>query len=103
MQTNKCDLGAPSCILEVMIGELARDPNNHEIPFRKTINKESKDSNVDMERNFYSTNLVNLATINSTFTGLTSEDINAVLISSIGKSRTGGKETETPMEKVMKY
>lgn len=97
MYSNSCDLKVPACLLEVMIAELARDKNNIEVPYRIKINETNK------ENDYQNITIKTLASITSTFTALTSEDINANIISSVSKTRTGGSEKETPIEKALYY
>jgi hypothetical protein len=98
MDTNDTDLKVPSSILEMMIGELARYKNNLEIPFRKAI--ASKDIS---ELDYTSISIKELARINSTFTGITSEDMDASITAAVAKAKTGGVELDTPIEPVIKY
>lgn len=99
MFANNANLKVPASILEMMIGELARDKNNINIPFRKKIGSDPNVSELD----YIQVTIKQLAMINSTFTAITSEDINQALQAGISKSRTNGLETETPMEKTIKY
>lgn len=100
MSINGTSLRMPLGVLEMMISELARDSNNAEIPFRKAIGpKGSKVQPLDYKQ----ISIKNLATINSTFTAITSEDMNRSIISSVNKYRNDGLEVETPIEKTIKY
>jgi hypothetical protein len=82
----------------MMIGELTRYKNNLEIPFRKAI--ASKDIS---ELDYTSISIKELARINSTFTGITSEDMDASITAAVAKAKTGGVELDTPIEPVIKY
>lgn len=99
MFSNNANLKVPSAILEMNIGELARDKNDINIPFRKVIGANKNVSQLD----YIQVSIKSLAMINSTFTAITSEDINQAIQSAITKSRTNGLELETPIEKTIKY
>lgn len=100
MKTNGTDLQVPSVIIEVIISELARSKRNKEIPFRKVIGKNN--SNVS-QLDYRQIGIKTLAWITSTYTAMSSEDINKSLTYSVEKSRTGGSELESPIEKTIKY
>jgi len=100
MDTNSTDLQVPSLILEMTISELARYKKNPEIPFRQVIGKNnSKVSELDYKQ----VSIKDLAMLTSTFTGMTSENINKAITYAVSKSRTEGKEAETPIERTIKY
>jgi len=100
MDTNSTDLQVPSLILELTISELARYKRNPEIPFRQVIGKSNtKVSELDYKQ----VSIKELAMLTSTFTAMTSENINKAITYSVSKSRTGGKESETPIEPTIKY
>jgi len=100
MDTNSTDLQVPSLILELTISELARYKKNPEIPFRQVIGKNnSRISELDYKQ----VSIKDLAMLTSTFTAMTSENINKAIIYSVSKSRTEGKEAETPIEPTIKY
>lgn len=100
MDTNSTDLQVPSLILEMTISELARYKQNPEIPFRQVIGKSnSKISELDYKQ----VSIKELAMLSSTFTAMTSENINKALIYSVSKSRDSGKEADTPIEPTIKY
>lgn len=98
MITNGCDLKVPSTIHEMIIGELARYKNNIEIPFRRAI---SSNENVT-EYDYKQISIKDLAMVNGTFTALSSENINQAITIAVSKTRTGGYEAETPVEKIIK-
>ena len=100
MDTNSTDLQVPALILEMTISELARSKKNPEIPFRQVIGKPgSKVSELDYKQ----VSIKELAMLTSTFTAMTSENINKAIVYSVSKSRDGGKEAETPIEPTIKY
>lgn len=100
MNNNNASLKMPLVLIEMIISELARYKRNLDIPFRKAIG--SNNSSIT-ERDYIQMSIKNLAMRNSTFTAITSEDINQALISSINKTENNGIEKDTPIEKVIKY
>jgi hypothetical protein len=98
MFSNDSNLLVPSTVLELQIGELARYKGNINVPFRRAINH-SKVGELD----YVPVSIKDLAYINSTFTGITSEYMDKAITSAVAKSRTDGVERETPIEPVIKY
>ena len=47
--------------------------------------------------------IVKIPEMNSTFTGITGEDVNQQLISAILRNREGKKERVSPIERIIKY
>lgn len=97
--TNGIDLEVPSAILEMQISELCRYKKDLNIPFRKAITTLKNVTELD----YTQVSIKNLAMLNSTFTAITSEDINAAITAGVSKSRTDGIELDTPIEPVSKY
>ena len=99
LDINKVNLGVPNVVLELIIAELYRSKDGIEIPFRKKIGKAGKVGQLD----YQTTNLKNLANINSTFTAISFENMNQSIISSVNKSRNDIQENISPVEKTIKY
>jgi hypothetical protein len=91
-------LGVNSVTLEFILSELYRDKRNTTLPFRKTFNGKSIGP-----YDFKMLRIVKVPEMNSTFTGLTGEDINQQFISAILKNREGNDERISPIEKIIKY
>lgn len=100
LNLNGTKIGNPGCILEMTIAELARCKDDINIPFRK---KAGKDFDRVSMLDYRLTNIKNLPPINSTFTALAFENMDASIISSIGKNVNGEDELISPIEKVIKY
>ena len=98
MRNNSSSLRMPLALIEMIISGLARDKNNLDVPFRKVIGAGKAGEN-----DYLQMSIKNLAMTNSTFTAITSEDINKAIINSVNKSEYDGVERETPIEKTFKY
>ena len=99
MSITNTNLRNTPAIYETIISEICRSKSNIRIPFRKVA---GKNANVDMY-DYKTTNIKNIASLNSTFSDVTFEDINRSLITSVGKTLNGEKESESPIEKTIKY
>lgn len=97
---NKTKIDNPGCILEMTIAELCRCKDDVNTPFRMKIGEDYK--HVEQTQ-YMMTNIKNLPPINSTFTALSFENIDASIISSIGKTVNGDSELISPIERVIKY
>lgn len=82
--------------IEFMLSEIYRYKGAMSDPFRLHYNGKNP-------YDFKMIRLTKVPQLNSTFTGLTGEDINTQLVSAIVKTREGGEDKETPIEKVIKY
>lgn len=99
MELNNVDLGNPSVIYEAIISELYRYKNDEKIPFRIALNNNNNLTLYD----YQAINVKNLPAIKGTFQALMFEDIKQSILNSILKSKQGEEESETPVEKVIKY
>lgn len=97
---NGTKINNPAVILELTISELCRSSKDESIPFRKEIAKPNSKAN---QYSYKPINIKKLPSINSTFTSLAFEDINASIISSIRKTKDGEEENISPVEQVIKY
>jgi hypothetical protein len=90
--------GVGSVTLEFILSELYRDKRNNSDPFRLAYDgKRVSPYDYKMVR------IVKVPEMNSTFTGLTGEDINQQLIAAILRNREGRDERISPIEKIIKY
>jgi hypothetical protein len=90
--------GVGSVTLEFILSELYRDKKNNSDPFRLAYDgKRVSPYDYKMVR------IVKVPEMNSTFTGLTGEDINQQLIAAILRNREGREERLSPIEKIIKY
>lgn len=98
-ELNKTDYREQNVILEACISAICRNKDNLDEPFRMLLAKNPNTS----ELNYKMISIKDLAMLSSTFSALSSEDINRAILSSVNKARTNGLEDESPIEKTIKY
>jgi hypothetical protein len=91
-------LGVGAVTLEFILSELYRDKKNTSNPFRLKY-----DAKTVSPYDYRMLRIVKIPEMNSTFTGITGEDINQQLISAILRNREGKKERVSPIEKIIRY
>lgn len=91
-------LGIGSVTLEFILSELYRDRRNTSNPFRLRY-----DGKTVSPYDYRMLRIVKIPEMNSTFTGITGEDINQQLISAILRNREGKKERKSPIEDIIRY
>lgn len=96
---NGVNLGVSATIMELVISEIYRDKKDMTKSFRFRAGGTGKVSMFD----YRTINLKAIANFNSTFTGVTFEDMDFALVSSVNKLRSGKKEAVSPIEKTIKY
>jgi len=89
-------LGVPAFTLEAMISELYRYKKDVSKPYRLRY-KPQNPYDYKMVR------ITKIPEMNSTFSGLASEDVNHQILAGILRNREGKKEMTSPVEKVLKY
>lgn len=99
MFLNNVDLQVPSTILEGIITELCRQPNNISEPFRQMA---GRDPNVD-EFSYRAISSKLLAHVASTFASIDYEDFNKALTVSSERTRSQKKDRVSPVEKVIYF
>jgi len=90
---NETSLGVSSATLEAIVSELCRYEKDHDIPFRLALAKAGT-----TERDFEMVTLKTLPELTSTFSGISFENVNKALASSVNNKRKKKKEKITPME-----
>ena len=90
------NLGVPAFSLEAMLAELYRYKKDVSKAYRLKY-KPTNPYDYKMVR------ITKIPEMNSTFSGLASEDVNHQIIAGILRSREGKKEMVSPVEKVLKY
>ena len=96
---NGVHLGVPSVLLELMIAELCRNPNNLSEAFRFAINKDKKMTDLSYKM----VGIKNLPHFNSTFTSLAFEDLSKGILMSVKRTKTKENEEYSPIEKAIYY
>lgn len=99
LELNNVSLNAPSLIYELSIAEVCRSKKDQSRPFRDAVNKKPDMSRYD----YVNINLNKLPMLNSTFSGLTFENMNDAIIKSLDRTETGGEEKFSPLERPIKY
>lgn len=94
---NKQSLGITALVASVVISEIYRYKNDMSIPFRKVIGR-GKASELD----YIAANARTVCANNSTFSALTFEDPNTMLVTSINKHRYKRSENFSPVEKIIR-
>ena len=97
MEINKQNLGVSAVVLSVVISEIYRYKKDHSVPFRKVYGKGNAG-----ELDYKPANSREICANNSTFSALTFEDIDTMLVTSINKSRYKRKENESPVEQIIR-
>ena len=96
---NGVNLKVPATVMELIISEIYRDKTDLTRPFRYKAGSSEKVSMYD----YKPINIKSIATFNSTFTGITFEDLDYNLVASVNKARQNKKEAISPIEKTIKY
>ena len=96
---NKVSFGVPSAVLEMILAVCYRDKNNMEQKFSTVI---GKDLNVS-EWDYKMAKIREICQYASTFSAMTFEDINAMITTSVNRTREKRYEMESPVEKIIKY
>ena len=96
---NGVNLAVPGTAMELIISEINRDGKDLTKPFRYRAGAQGR---VNMYE-YKPINIKAIANQSSTFTGVTFEDIDYSILSSVNKFRSGVKEAESPIEKTIKY
>lgn len=98
LEINGVRLGVTSTVLEVIISEIYRDKKKPEQTFAKVIGKNPKMSQLA----YRTANIREICARNSTFAALTFEDIDQMITSSLNINKYGKKESQSPIEKIIK-
>jgi hypothetical protein len=96
---NGVNLNVSSTVLELIISEIYRDKTDLTKSFRFKAGSGGKTS----MHNYKPINIKQISTFNSTFTGVTFEDIDYNLVASVNKTRYNKKEASSPIERTIKY
>lgn len=89
----------PASNREMIIAEIYRDKENPADRFAMRIGKNPKTS----PYSYIPANSRTLTKYNSTFAGVTFEDVDTMLTNGLNIAKTGRKQTESPIERIIKY
>ena len=95
---NSANLGVPSVIEELILSVSYRDKNNPGTKFSHVIGKDLNISQYDYIMN----NIRQICQYTSTFTAITFEDFDAMVTTSLNRTRTNGAEAFSPIEDLLK-
>lgn len=99
MQLNNVKFGVPATALELIIAQLCRDPDNTNNKFSIKLNKDPKIS----QYAYKPASIKELCSQSSTFAALTFQDFDYMLGSSLNMNKYDKEQSESPLEKIMKY
>lgn len=94
--TNHVNLGVSGVSYEFILATLCRSRKSMNTPFRKAYDGKNG-------YGYKMSRITKIPELESTFTGITGEDINHQLVSGVLKSRNNVEEKESPIEKMIKY
>ena len=95
---NGVSFGVPATCRSVTIAEIYRDKNNPSQRYAKTVGKAFTKKQLD----YITSNARDMCARNSTFAALTFEDFDAMLTASLNINKYNRRETESPIEKIIK-
>jgi hypothetical protein len=95
---NSASLGVPSVILDLVLASSYRWKENPAIKFAQVYGKEDQVSEFD----YVMKRVREICQYTSTFTGLTYEDMNSMITSSLNRTRNHEQETYSPLEDLIK-
>ena len=97
-EMNSANLGVPSVIEELILSVSYRDKKNPGKKFAHVIGKDPSVSQYDYTMN----NIRQICQYTSTFTAMTFEDMDAMITTSLNKTRLKGEEAVSPIEDLIK-
>lgn len=95
---NNVHFGVSSLYLELILSVMFRNPNDLSQKFAKVVAKGEAG-----DYDYAVASIRQICQYNSTFTALTFEDIDSMITTSLNKSREKVKETESPVEQIIKF
>lgn len=95
---NKVNLGVPSVIEELILSTAYRNKDNPGEKFAHRIGKDLSTTQFDYIMN----NTRQICQYTSTFTGMTFEDMDSMITTSLKRTKTGGIEAVSPIEDLIK-
>jgi hypothetical protein len=97
-EINDMNLGVADTVLEILIAELNRDPDNLNVPFRHAL-RDKKGVKMRDKKNI---NIDRLGRLNNTFAAVGSGDPKQGITVSITRERTGQKQKESAVEEALR-
>lgn len=97
-ELNSAHLGVPSVILELILSVTYRDKNDPGRKFSRVIGEHPETS----QYAYVTSNFRQVCQYTSTFAGLTFEDIDSMITTSLNRTRNKGEEAYSPLESLLK-
>lgn len=98
---NKVSIPVPIFTLEMLISEVYRYKNNPSLKYGQVLSKEFNPK--DKQISYRTANIRDICKANSSFAGISFENIDEMITSAINNNREKRIETKTPFEDVIKY
>lgn len=96
LELNGMNLESPGSILSIIASETYRYKGDNTLPLRKVLGK-GKCGELD----YVTANMRSICSLSSTFSALTFEDIDAMIIQSVNRKRYNYNNAETPLESII--
>lgn len=98
---NKVGIPVPTLILEMIISEVYRYKKNTSLRYGQVLAKEFNPNKKQLD--YFLANIRTICKSNSSFAGVSFENIDEMFTSAINNNKYNRKETKTPFEEVIKY
>lgn len=98
---NKVKIPCPIFTLEMIVSEVYRSKGNNALKYGQVLSKTFKPT--DKQTDYTTANIRSICKANSSFAGVSFENIDEMITSAINSNRENRKETKTPFEDVIKY
>lgn len=98
---NKVGMPCPLFTLEMILSEVYRAKGQNELKYGQVLAKTFKPN--DRQLDYSTANIRSICKANSSFAGVSFENIDEMMTSAINSNRQNRKETRTPFEDVIKY
>lgn len=99
LQLNNVRFGAPGTVLEIIIAQLCRNADNIDEKFSVQLNRNPKTSMYA----YKAASIKELCSKSSTFAAISFQDMDFMLTSSLNMNKYHKDQSESPLEKIMKY
>lgn len=99
LELTSVNFNVPSSVLEMILATCYRDKDNIQKKFA-TVAGSNKDVSM---YDYVMLNIRRICQYSSTFTGMTFEDINSMITTSLNRSRDKIEEMESPVEQIIKF
>lgn len=91
-------LGVPAVSIEFLLSEMFRTKTNMSKPYRMSYNGKTHG-----QYDYKMVRITKVPELTSAFTGLLGEDVNQQIVAAVTHSRSGRKQRQSPIQRVIKY